>query len=232
MTIGGVRTKPDGGSAEQRSCLTGPRLKELFECFRIIRGAKHNSPSDEGFARLAASLNGLAALIGKYRGPLADNVQRRVHVSMGIAMLHGALPGLIKDIDAEIERNVGTMKASGPDAEYLLVEAKQLLESRYLRGIEALRRLQLAVTEMEHYPSYWLPVHLPPLDQWHQFVQILVDDFLAAMSETNPGVTIGLSKDGPVGRYCVRAIELLTGEQTTTESVIAHLRRQRKSRTA
>jgi hypothetical protein len=224
MKTGEHRTKSDGDTAivMEHSDITGSKLRELFRRVRVVR--KYDPPSDEGFARLAQSLNALRTLIEKYIGPMTDHARRQCVVYEGISMLQMALPGFIEDIEARVENTEIT--ASGPNAECAVVQARQFLGSRWEPGIDALRRLRAAVTGMEDHAYFWKPSLPPPLDQWHEFVHLLADDFRAAMRETNPGLSLGLSMQGPVGRYCVLAIEVLTGVKTTTEAVVVELRRQ------
>ena len=89
-----------------------------------------------------------------------------------------------------------------------------------LKVLNALAAALEAVTRLEDHDA---PRRV---EQWHEFARDLGLLFRAVMRRANPELELGLSNDGPIGRFVAAVIPFITGETPSVESVARHLQRQ------
>jgi hypothetical protein len=72
---------------------------------------------------------------------------------------------------------------------------------------------------------------MPRLENWRDLAEVVAGAFMATMARANGGRELGISNDGPVGRFVAAVVPLITGEKKPTPaSVAAHIKRRRRKK--
>ena len=201
-----------GSDAEDIAGLTGARLRELFGELGVCKRGK--LPSGEAMDELAVVVRDLAAEARAHLDVMMRAADaRRRRVLEAVEVLQADLPGWRDECRAG-----AALAGAGGGIGRLLLRQGEAFDALDLALAGALRAGALT-------PAF--SAMTVALDGWHDFVADLAAAFEAAMRTTNPGATIGLTADGPLGRFLVQIIPLMSGERPSAEAIGKYLRDQK-----
>ncbi len=190
--------------------VTGPQLRALFEEWGVCSG-RQKRPNTEGMETLAAAVRDLSREVQAHRGrPMEAADARHQRVTAAIRTLQADLPAWREDC-----RSGAALAAAGGSLQGML--------RRQAQALDALSSALAGALRASAVPGRFSDL-APAVERWHDFVVDLADAFQTAMLTTNDGLVVGLTADGPLVRFLVRAIPLVSGECPTAEAAGKYLR--------
>jgi hypothetical protein len=124
---------------------------------------------------------------------------------------------------AELRDRAGSSRPPSLEDIRDLEEVREVAE-QYLGDVRA---LHAAVFVMRAKFDAGLFSDLPQVARWPDYVEELADGFVRAMASTNRK-TVGLGNSGPLARFLVAIIPLISGETPTADTVMRYLQRKAK----
>ena len=127
---------------------------------------------------------------------------------------------LAEELRDEFERPPANLLISRDYQDYHRIEARLVALEQASASIRAVERAGFFRPDA--------PMHTMPRNRegnrWHKPAIVLAKAFIKALKETNPGVTIGVGKEGPVTRFIAKIMQFITGERPKLGAIEKHLR--------
>ena len=194
--------------AEKFPPITSEWLQDLFrdKKRRILRGQR--TPTDKDLSDLATNLVGLQITAEFGHLWAADNQARRETL--------GAIRLLLPRISVTRQR-----------MEEIVEYVKQYdLKIIYKTDRDMFRRLESDLTRLRNSSRMALS---PPFESWREFAPTIAKHFVSAMAGANPDLQFGVSNEGPVARFVVAIVPMITGETVNEARVAQYLKRLRRA---